>query len=77
VLDKLEEQRPIFLQEDNMRTLIKNQLAKLLKFQNVYWKQRYTERWAKLGDECTKIFHAAATNRYRHNHIAILTNDQR
>jgi hypothetical protein len=75
LLDKLEEQRALFLQENNMRILIKNQLAKLLKFHNVYWKQRYTERWAKLGDECTKFFHAAATNRFRHNLIAALTNE--
>ncbi|PWZ45996.1 hypothetical protein Zm00014a_043596 [Zea mays] len=58
-----------------MRTLLKNQLAKLLKFQNVYCKQRYTKRWTELEDECTKFFHAAATNRYKHNYTAILTNE--
>jgi 3-methyladenine DNA glycosylase AlkC len=65
ILDKLEEQRPLFIQEKNMRKIIKNHMAKLLKYKNNYWRQRYTERWVVLGDECTKFFHATATNRFR------------
>jgi G3E family GTPase len=43
-----------------------------------YWRQRYTIRWTKLGDQSTKIFHAAATERYRINTItSIDTNDGR
>jgi hypothetical protein len=47
-----------------------------LKAKNNYWSQRYTERWVKFGDECTKLFHAAATNRYMPNTFLLLTNDE-
>lgn len=38
-----------------------------------YWKNVYTFRWTKLGDEGTKFFHAAATQRYRIDTITSLT----
>jgi hypothetical protein len=75
ILDKLEEQRPLFIQEKNMRKIIKIHMAKLLKYKNSYWRQRYTERWVVFGDECTKFLYAAATNRFRHIVISFLTND--
>ena len=37
-----------------------------------YWNKRYTIRWTKMGDEGTKKFHAAATERYRINTITNL-----
>jgi len=43
-----------------------------LKHQKDYWKKRYTIRWTKFGDESTKFFHAAATERYRINTITSL-----
>jgi uncharacterized UPF0160 family protein len=39
VLDKLEEQRAMFLQGGNMRAIIKTQIARLLKCKNSYWRQ--------------------------------------
>jgi hypothetical protein len=74
-LNKLEEQRPLFIQDKNMRKIIKIHMAKLLKYKNNYWRQRYTERWVVLGDECTRFLHAASTNRFRHNVISSLNND--
>jgi hypothetical protein len=61
VLDKLEEQRPLFTQESNFRDILKKHILKLLKFKQEYWRKRYTVRWTKFGDENTKFFHAAAT----------------
>jgi hypothetical protein len=72
ILDSLEEQRPLFLQEFNFRKILKNHILKLLKHQKDYWKKRYTIRWTKFGDESTKFFHAAATERYRINTITSL-----
>jgi hypothetical protein len=43
-----------------------------LKYKNDYWRQRYTVRWVKFGDELTKFFHAAATERYSHNTITTI-----
>jgi len=34
---------------------------KLLRLQQIYWRQRYTEKLVKFGDENTKFFHARAT----------------
>jgi hypothetical protein len=72
ILDKLEEQRNLHHTEWNLRRIVKEQIKKLLKCKNEYRRQRYTIRWIQLGDEPTKFFHAAATERYRRNTISIL-----
>jgi hypothetical protein len=78
ILDKLEEQRPLFIQENNFRKIIKAHTLKLLQCKKEYWKKRYTIRWTKFGDESTGFFHAAATERYRQNTITSLqTPDER
>lgn len=69
VLDKLEDQRQLCIQERNFKKILKKHILTLLKYQNEYWRKRYTMRWVKLGDEDTKFFHAAATERYRINTI--------
>jgi hypothetical protein len=45
---------------------------KLHGYKKEYWKKKYTVRWTKMGDEGTKFFHAAATERYRINTITSL-----
>jgi hypothetical protein len=40
-----------------------------------YWKKRCTIRWIKLGGENTKKFHSKATERYRHNVIVDIKDD--
>jgi hypothetical protein len=72
IMDKLEENRTLFIQERNFRGILKKYILKLLQFQKEYWKQRYTVRWTKLGDESTKFFHATSTERYRLNTITSL-----
>jgi hypothetical protein len=72
VLDKLEENRTLFVQERNFRSILKRHILKLLQWQKEYWKKRYTVRWIKLGNESTKFFHAAATERFRINTITSL-----
>ncbi|KAG2639909.1 hypothetical protein PVAP13_2KG050716 [Panicum virgatum] len=72
VLDKLEEQMTLFIRESNFRTILKKHILSLLKFKHEYWRKRYTIRWTKFGDESTKFFHVAATERYRQNTITSL-----
>jgi hypothetical protein len=72
VMDRREENRPLFLQERNFRQIIRNHIQNLLKCQKEYWRKRYMVRWTKLGDENTSFFHAAATKRYRINTITSL-----
>jgi hypothetical protein len=62
-LDKLEENRPLYPPEFNFRKILKKHILKLLQNQKEYWRKRYTLRWTKFGDESTKKFHAAATER--------------
>ena len=40
--------------------------------QSNYWKKRCSIRWAKVGEETTKFFHAMGTKRYRQNAISSL-----
>jgi hypothetical protein len=39
IMDKLEEQRPLFIQERNFRDILKKHILNLLKFQKEYWKR--------------------------------------
>jgi hypothetical protein len=71
IMDKLEENIILFVQERNFKNILKKHILKLL-HQKEYWKQRYTVRWTKLGDESTKFFHATATERFRINTITSL-----
>lgn len=47
----------------------------VLKKQKIYWKQKGTTKWVKLGDEGTRFFHANATIRKRKNLITTLTDN--
>jgi hypothetical protein len=75
-LDGLEDRRPLYNTESNLRHLVKRQLATLLHYKNAYWKKRYTVNRIRFGDECTKFFHAMATISHRRNSIPQLLNDQ-
>jgi hypothetical protein len=69
-MDDLEELRPLQVPERNFRIIIQAQLIKLLHCQQIYWKQRYTKKLIKWGDENTKKIHTRATERYRFDVIA-------
>jgi hypothetical protein len=71
----VEELRSLYSPEWNLRQIVKSQLAALLRYQNQYWKKRYTINRVKLGDECTKFFHAMETISHRKNSIPQLLND--
>jgi hypothetical protein len=74
-LDFVEDSRTFYTHEWNFRIFIKEHLATLLRFKNEYWKKRYTVKRIKFGDECTKFFHAMATNSFRKNTISQLVDD--
>jgi hypothetical protein len=61
ILDDIEDKRALTRPEWNCRVIIKRHILRLLDYKNKYWKKRCTYRWAKLGDENTKFFHARAT----------------
>jgi hypothetical protein len=61
LLDRLEEIRWLSAAEALLRRLAKEQLERQLKLKSLYWRQRYTIRYCRLGDENTRFFHACAS----------------
>lgn len=74
-LDGRENSRNLFNPESNLRRMVKRQLQTLLHYKNLYWRKRHTVNRIKLGDECTKYFHAMATISFRKNSISKIIND--
>jgi hypothetical protein len=74
-MDTVEQFRPLFNPEWNLRIIIKKQLSNLLIQQTQYWKQRHTVNRIKFGDDCTKFFHSMATVNYRRNLITQIQDD--
>jgi hypothetical protein len=72
-LDSLEDCRSLNNPERNLRNIIKIKFLQLLRYKSIYWKKRHTVNRVKLGDECTKYYHAMATMSFRKNSIAQLT----
>jgi hypothetical protein len=72
-LDAIEECRDQTLQEWNFRDILNLKLSSLLHQQMIYWEQRGTVKWVKLGDENSKFFHAIATIKHRRNLITSLS----
>jgi hypothetical protein len=71
----LEELRPLYPQEFNFRKIIKVHIANLLRMQNQYWRQRFTQRMTQFGDENTNFFHSMATGRFMKNVISQIMDD--
>jgi hypothetical protein len=72
----LEELRDLSWPEFNFQNIGKVHLKKLLNIQSTYWKNRCTIHLVKFGGENTKYFHAKATERYMHNNIAEIQNEE-
>jgi len=71
-LEILQEYRDLSLEEWDFQETLKEHLLGLLEKQRVYWKQRGSIKWVKMGDAGTKFFHANATMKYRKNLISEL-----
>lgn len=54
---------------------LKVELEHLYKDEEIYWRQRCKNQWAKEGDRNTRFFHAKASRRRRTNHISGLENN--
>jgi hypothetical protein len=71
--DNLEEERGLFIAEENLRKIVKIHYDVLLHSQFLYWKKRCTARWMKLGEENTKYFNSIVTIRHMRNNVVSLT----
>lgn len=72
MIDHIEEARPLFLAEFNLRTLVRAAALEHGKQLAIFWRQRSKFRSCKLGDENTKFHHMAATVQWRRNQIQAL-----
>ena len=72
LLDLLEEFRILTTAEARLRGHVRKHLSSECKKLDAYWKQGYTSRLCKLGDENTSFFHASASARLRRNQIVSL-----
>nr|XP_040245306.1 uncharacterized protein LOC120964586 [Aegilops tauschii subsp. strangulata] len=70
--DQLEEVRPLTRPEFNFQKCVKLHYEHLLKLHYIYWKQRCTIRYIKVGEENSNFFHAMASERMRRNSISSL-----
>ena len=71
-VDGQEEKRRLSTPESNFRVILRQHLLHLFDCKRAYWMKRCTVRNFKFGDGNTKLFHRAATERYRRNNIASL-----
>ncbi|XP_060965763.1 uncharacterized protein LOC133034618 [Cannabis sativa] len=55
---------------------VRKQLFAIIDQREIFWKQRAKQFWLKEGDQNSKYFHKAASNRRRSNLISKLKNDQ-
>lgn len=72
-MNSLEDCWPPYLNEWNFRVIIKSHLLNILRYRNIYLRKRHIVNCTRLGDECTKSFHAMATISYKKNVITQLT----
>ncbi|XP_073367712.1 uncharacterized protein [Aegilops tauschii subsp. strangulata] len=72
LLDGVEDQRYLTRIESNFRKALIKHTNKLLEAKRKYWRIGGNIRWANLGDENTKKFHATATQVFRHNYISFI-----
>lgn len=70
--DRLGEWRRLSRAELSLRSQVQDRLIAANMELAAYWKQRYTFRACKLGDENIKFFHASSSARLLRNHIVVL-----
>jgi hypothetical protein len=73
----VEELRPLLAPEKLLRDRVGLHLSQEYKVLNAYWKQRFTFRLCKFGEDNTKFFHACASTRLRKNQIKVLHDGNR
>lgn len=74
-LEVLGELRDLSVEEWNFKEFLKEHLISILEKQRIYWKQRGTIKFVKLGGAGTSIFHVHATIRHRGNQITELLSE--
>jgi hypothetical protein len=72
LLDLVEESRALYRPERMLRDMVRAHFSREYRTLSVYWRQRFTFRMCKLGEDNTRFFHACASACLRRNRIKIL-----
>lgn len=75
MMDLLEECRPLYPAERNLRTLVSDAAQEHATQLACYWRQRGKVWTCTLGDDNTQFFHMSATVHWRRNQIRALQQD--
>jgi hypothetical protein len=75
VLDKKGEATPLSTIEKELQVTLLDRLKKLLREEEIKWRQRAKEKDLKEGDGNTKYFHLKASGRWKKNYISVLQNN--
>ena len=59
----------------SFRKLLKTHVAKLLEAKRIFWRNHAKIKWAKLGGDNNKFFHAVASQNFRCNYMSSITTE--
>jgi hypothetical protein len=74
-LDKKGEDTPLSTEEKELQVNLHDWLKKLLREEEIKWRQRAKEKDLKEGDGNTKYFHLKASGRRKKNYISVFQNN--
>jgi hypothetical protein len=75
VLDRKGETTSLNIEEEYLQMFMHNRLKKLLRDEEMKWRQRAKEKDLKEGDGNTRYFHLKASGTKKKNHISVLQNN--
>lgn len=74
-LDLIAENRLLSFEEWDERIYLDDEMDKIFRLEDIYWRQRAGKNWVLKGDDNTRFFHQFANGRRRKNTIAFLESE--
>ncbi|XP_042940888.1 uncharacterized protein LOC122275743 isoform X2 [Carya illinoinensis] len=74
-IEQIQEVRSLTQVEVERRTLLGEELERIILMEEISWRQKSRALWLREEDRCTKFFHRVANSHRRNNNIAMLKID--